>query len=175
MFSYSAYILIGNNSTGKTSFQKHLLKHLTNKTYSRLPINLKAEIDHPRMPRGFETIFTMNRSYQEKSDLYKNVPRFFKKHFKYANICILSSHASGRCIDDVGLMIDFLRENCYNVYGVFFSNAYGADAMNICRSLDWDERLWVKNPLAKGERVQVQLTRLGQEFGEMLIARAQIQ
>jgi hypothetical protein len=34
MFSYWAYILIGNNETGKTSFQRYLVSDLCNKQYN---------------------------------------------------------------------------------------------------------------------------------------------
>src|ERR1039458_4265016 len=37
MFSYWAYVLIGNDKTGKTSFQRNLVSHLCGKRYTRLP------------------------------------------------------------------------------------------------------------------------------------------
>jgi hypothetical protein len=40
MISNWAYILIGDNDTGKTTFQKHLLEILCGQSYDRLPRNI---------------------------------------------------------------------------------------------------------------------------------------
>ena len=88
MFSYWAYILIGDNNTGKTSFQRFLVNDLCGTDYQRLPRNLLSGITHPLMPRGISTISTMNRSYQEKTDEYLDVHNFFSNFFAMANICI---------------------------------------------------------------------------------------
>ena len=60
MVSYWAYILIGDNDTGKTSFQKYLVADLCNRQYERLPRNLLTYITHPRMPRGVAKLSTMS-------------------------------------------------------------------------------------------------------------------
>ena len=80
MFSSWAYILIGNNDTGKTSFQRNLVSHLCGKAYTRLPTNTVKYITHPRAPQGFTKIFTCNRSFQEKLSEYKSI-HFYFKHF----------------------------------------------------------------------------------------------
>ncbi len=51
MFSRWAYVLIGNNNTGKTSFQRHLLAALCDVHYKRLETNIVINISHPRAPR----------------------------------------------------------------------------------------------------------------------------
>src|SRR5258708_7624772 len=123
MFSYWAYILVGANDTGKTHFQRSLIRHLCAIRYDRLPINVVNAVNHPRAPSAFKTIFTMNRSYQEKISLYKSVERFFKREefFKDADVCMLSSHLSE---NDISEMITHLKKRCYNVAGVFWSNSY---------------------------------------------------
>ncbi|MCY4397228.1 MAG: hypothetical protein OXC10_19055 [Rhodospirillaceae bacterium] len=112
----------------------------------------------------------MNRSYQEIPK-YGDVGNFFRNHFKEADICILSSHAHNPAIDDLKEMIRELRRRAYNVAAVFFSNGYNADAAEISL-LDWDERLWLDNPLVKSDAaIQTQIERLAKEFVQLLVAR----
>ena len=171
MLSCWAYILIGNNDTGKTGFQKYVVSELCEHRYQRLPRNLLSDITHPRMPRAVATLSTMNRSYQEIAD-YESVAKFFGEHFKEAEICILSSHAHNPAIDDLREMIRELRLRVYNVAAVFFSNGFNEDAAQISL-LDWDERLWLENPPADSdEQIQIQIERLAKEFAQLLIARA---
>ncbi len=172
MFSYWAYILIGNNETGKTSFQRYIVDELCGAKYQRLPRNLLSDITHPRMPRGVSKLSTMNRSYQEKIAEYGKVQDFFSGHFKEADICILSSHTHDPAITHLTDMIRELRLRAYNVAAVFLSNGYDDDAAQISL-LDWDERLWVDNPeLEKEKDIQSQLAKLATEFVHMLIAKA---
>lgn len=174
MLSYWAYILIGNDATGKTSFQKYLVAELCDLRYKRLRRNLLADITHPRMPRGIATLSTMNRSYQEIPK-YGDVANFFRNHFEKADICILSSHAHKPAIDDLREMIRQLRLLAYNVAAVFFSNGYNADAAEISL-LDWDERLWLNNPPAKTDAaIQTQIEGLAKEFAQLLVARGALQ
>ena len=170
MLSYWAYILIGNNDTGKTGFQKYLVSELCGRRYKRLRRNLAADITHPRMPRGIATLSTMNRSYQEIPK-YGDVGNFFRNHFKEADICILSSHAHKPAIDDLSEMIRELKLLAYNVAAVFFSKGYNVDAAEISL-LDWDERLWLNNPPAKSDAaIQTQIEGLAKEFAQLLVAR----
>ena len=179
MLSYWAYILIGNDKTGKTSFQRHLIADLCGREYDRLPTNTVKEINHPKMPRGVETISTMNRSYQEKISEYGTVENFFKSSFQEASICILSSHTDAPSIAHIRDMIRELRLLTYNVAGVFFSNGYNTDAAEISL-LDWDEHLWIDNPTIrqKGDddehekAIQKQILQRTHEFSDLLVRRA---
>ena len=171
MLTYWAYILIGNNDTGKTDFQKYLVSDLCAQQYKRLPRNLVSDITYPRMPRGVATLSTMNRSYQEIAE-YGDVANFFREYFKVADICILSSHANKPAIDHLREMIRELRLRAYNVAAVFFSNAYSEDAAEISL-LDWDERLLMDNPEAELDAViQSQIKQLAKEFAQLLVTRA---
>lgn len=172
MFSYWAYILIGNDLTGKTSFQRYLVRELCGQYKARLRTNLVTAITHPAMPRGVETLSTMNRSYQEKIRQYGTVHGFFANHFKDADICILSSHTHQPSQAHIEDIIRELRLRAYNVAAVFFSNGYDTDAEQISL-LDWDERLWIENPLLeKPEDIQAQLALVAVRFANLLIARA---
>ncbi len=173
MFSYWAYILVGANDTGKTHFQRSLIRHLCDIRYGRLPINVVNEVNHPRAPKSLRTIFTMNRSYQEKISLYKSVERFFakKQFFKDADVCILSSHLSS---DDISEMITQVKIRCYNVAGVFWSNSYSGRTADIALP-QWDEKLWIENPIRPAADVETQIDRLADHFSQFLIARAQTQ
>jgi hypothetical protein len=172
MFSHWAYVLIGNNNTGKTSFQRHLVAYLCDRNYERLPRNVVYDITHPRAPKGLATLFTCNRSFQEKLTEYKSVEHYFNRFFKDADICILSSHTHDDSAVHVGNMIRELKRRCYNVGGVFWSNNYEEEAEEIAL-LRWDEIFWIDNPLLKNEdAIARQLDRLARHFSEMLIARA---
>lgn len=173
MFSYWAYILIGDNNTGKTSFQKYLLSELCNQQYQRLRQNRVSEITHLRMPQDFKTLSTMNRSYQEVAE-YGSVTNYFRKHFMEADICILSSHAHPPARKQLREMIRELRVRAYNVAAVFFGNRYYDDDNAAKISLlDWDERLWLENPEAVSEKdIQLQIGRLAKEFAQFLVTRA---
>lgn len=175
MFSNWTYVLIGNNNTGKTSFQRFLVEALCQESYTRLPRNTIKEIRHPRAPKQLETLFTANRSFQEKRDEYLDPKNYIKKFFKEADICILSSHSHGSSIQDVEIMIDELKRRSYNVAGVFWSNSYDDEARKIS-ALHWQERLWIENPILKNEdAISRQIKKQAYEFAEMLVARAYIQ
>lgn len=172
MFSNWAYVLVGDNNTGKTSFQRFLVEALCQESYARLPRNIVKEIRHPRAPKKLNTLFTANRSYQEKRAEYVSPKNYIKSFFKDADICILSSHSHGSSIQDVQVMLDELRLRAYNVAGVFWSNDYGVDARAIS-ALSWQERLWIENPrLQNEEAIATQIKRQAYEFAEMLVARA---
>ena len=175
MFSNWAYILIGNNNTGKTSFQRNLVSHLCGQTYARLPRNTVLNITHAQAPRSMATIFTCNRSFQEKRSEYKSIAHYFKHFFKEADVCILSSHANGASAAQVADMINKLKRRCYNVAGVFWSNAFDADAKEIAQ-LPWNEILWIENPILNGaDQITAQLDQIAKHFSELLIARARTQ
>lgn len=175
MFSNWAYILIGDNNTGKTSFQRYLVEVLCQESYSRLPRNVVKDIVHPRAPKKLKTLFTANRSYQEKQSEYLNPKNYINNFFKDADICILSSHSHGTSIQDVQVMFDELKLRAYNVAGVFWSNDYGIDAQRIS-ALPWQERLWIENPHRENEvSISNQIKSQAYEFAEMLIARAHAQ
>ena len=172
MISNWAYILIGDNDTGKTTFQKHLLEILCGQSYDRLPRNIVRSITNARAPRKFETLFTANRSYQENSKEYGSVAGYFRKSFKDADVCILSSHSHGKSIDDVRQMIEALSARAYNVAGVFWSNNYGKDSQEISK-LQWQERLWISNPFKKDpDVISSQIYNRASAFSEMLIEKS---
>jgi len=172
MTSHWAYILIGNNNTGKTSFQKHLLAELCGKQYDRLPSNAANPVTHPRAPRNFATLFTSNRSYQEKLAEYRSVDNYFANFFQDADVCILSSHTSGDSRKHVDEMIRHLWRRCYNVAGVFWSNAFDNNAEEIAL-LPWQERLWIHNPpLEDKDNIPDRLSDLAHDFAELLLERS---
>lgn len=175
MFSSWAYILIGNNNTGKTSFQRYIIEAMCNERYGRLPRNIRKEITHQRAPKKLKTLFTMNRSYQEKISEYKSVKNYFDSFFKDADICILSAHSHSPSIKHIQEMMKELSSMSYNIAGVFWSNDFGTDAQKIS-SLPWQERLWIDNPLLEdATEISEQIKKQAYEFAEMLIARARIQ
>lgn len=117
MLSRWTYILIGNNETGKTWFQKELIKILCEKDKSaRLDTNQSFEITNDYAIRKIKTIFVMNRSFHEKD--YESIDKFFEKYFRQEDICILSSHLVKKDIED---MIRKCHENFYNVCGIFWA------------------------------------------------------
>jgi GTPase SAR1 family protein len=171
MFSYWAYVLVGKNNVGKTSFQRHLVNYLCQTNRRRLRRNLISKVEHPRASRSFETLFTCNRSFQELRSQYHSVANYFQKFFVDADVCILSTHTNGSADQDAAEMITRLRRRGYNVAGVFWSNGFdtAAKAMTI---LPWTEVLWIENPRRKAKkRIESQISSLAKEFGDFLIAR----
>lgn len=172
MFSNWAFILVGDNNTGKTSFQRYLVESLCGERYNRLPRNIVKEINHPRAPKKLKTLFTANRSYQEKITEYESVENYFNSFFKDADICILSSHSNPPSLEHIEQIMYELAARAYNVAGVFWSNDFGADAKRIS-ALPWQERLWIENPLLENsEEIPEQIKRQAYEFAEILAARA---
>ncbi|MBI3285813.1 MAG: hypothetical protein HYZ65_13340 [Burkholderiales bacterium] len=175
MFSSWAFILVGDNNTGKTSFQRFLVEALCGERYDRLPRNVVKSVNHPRAPKKLTTLFTANRSYQEKMAEYKSVENYFDSFFKDADICILSSHSHDTSIQHIQQMMTELAARAYNVAVVFWSNDFGADAKKIS-ALPWQERLWIENPyLDNTEEISEQIKTQAYEFAEILVARAYVQ
>jgi hypothetical protein len=108
------YILIGNNNSGKTTFQKEVVKNLTGEAYDRLTCNISPAINTAIAKSMYKDIFVMNRSFQEKLDEYKNVRTYFKKYFEEKDICILSSHLAtgGHSGNDLGVKKQVLQCLC---------------------------------------------------------------
>jgi len=171
MFSSWAFILIGNNDTGKTSFQKYLVAELCNVHYERLRRNIVTQVNHRRAPRKWDTLFTCNRSFQETLDQYQSVENYFENFFQDADKCFLSSHSHGGAREHVAQVIRELQRRHFNVAGVFWSNAFDEEARTISL-LPWQERLWIDNPVEEDTAIEGQLRRLAREFTELLIERS---
>src|ERR1043165_7384441 len=145
MITKTAYILIGDNNTGKTSFQKWLIWHLCeDDKFNKLNTNLIHQIKHRDSQRKLKTLFTMNRSVQEKMGDYKSVDNYFLNFFKDADVCVLSSHSHPPCIDHIRQMIEHLNKKYYNVSSVFFSNHLDINTEEISL-LNWHERILIDN------------------------------
>ncbi len=140
-----------------------------------MPRNYYGSIIHPHAPRQLDSLFAMNRSFQEMRSDYDTVEDFFSEGFEDADICLLSSHADSESMDDIQQMIEQLQYRCYNVAGVFFSNGFDDNAPEIAR-LDWQERLWVTNDeLSDSKDIDTQLHTIAREFAELLLARSRSQ
>ncbi|CDN75747.1 hypothetical protein [Elizabethkingia anophelis] len=173
MIKKTAYILIGDDKTGKTSFQKYLILHLCGeKKFVKLNTNLIHNVIHPESPRKLKTLFTMNRSIQEKMGEYKSVENYFNKFFKDADICILSSHSHGACINDIEKMIEILKSKYYNVEAVFFTNHLNTHTSDISK-LSWNGRNIIENP-NDVENWNVKLEYGAKIFGDMIIRYAKL-
>jgi hypothetical protein len=176
MLSRWVYILLGNDCTGKTTFQKKVIKGLcgVNKD-NRLDTNIVLDITYPDAIRRLKTAFFANRSYQEKSSVFGSVQDYFENYFKDADVHILSSHLN---VNDIKTMIDECHKRVYNVAGVFWSNAFldYKDKLNTIALLNWDERLWFENPYTEDEKLhQKQIRSLAKDFMLMIVNRANIQ
>ncbi|MCL2348656.1 MAG: hypothetical protein FWC50_10405 [Planctomycetaceae bacterium] len=174
MIKKTAFILIGDDKTGKTSFQKHLIFYLCGADrYVRLDSNLIHNIIHPESPQKLQTLFTINRSIQEKMDEYQNIERYFSDYFKEADICILSSHSHGSCINEITKMIEILKSKYYNVEAVFFSNHLNSDTCEISK-LNWNSRNIIENPLCDLDKWEEQIRDGAEFFGDMIIRHAKL-
>ena len=139
-----AYVLIGNDRTGKTTFQKELIYNLTQQKYDKLHCNKEFVITCLNGLRHYESISFMNRSFQEKIDEYVTVDNFFKNFFKSADITIISSHLDKVVINDLLLN---LSKRFYNVAGVFFSNSIFTNKIENedIATLLWNKKIEIQN------------------------------
>lgn len=171
MFSYWAFILVGNDKTGKTTFQRKVVKYLCDKDIKHLNKNFPHKIKRTNFPSTLYYLFTMNRSFQEVKS-YESVPNYFKSYFKEADICILSSHPK---IDDIEEMISQLHKRYYNICGIFWSNSKNNQTAQISSSLNWDERIWFANPITRIKNKQnKQIENLALNFTDFLLKRSLI-
>lgn len=172
MTSKWAYILIGDDKTGKTTFQKYLILHLCGiEKFDRLNTNLVHQINHRSSPRKLKTLFTINRSIQEKmSDTYETIDNYFLNFFKDSDISILSSHSHQHCINDIRLMIEHLNKRYYNVCAVFFTNNLNTDTEEIAK-LNWNEKLVINNPI-NNEYWENQIKKGSEFLAEAIIKKA---
>ncbi len=176
MTSYWTYILIGNDRTGKTSFQRHLIEYLCGTPYDRLHCNKVNAINRQGGNRDLESLFTCNRSLQEKMTEYGSITNYFATVFKANDTCILSSHASQPAEEEIREIIHHLKREFYNVAGVFFSNAVTEHTRSIAANCPWTEILWIPNdPLEDEEKIQLQLKRLAEDFGNLILKRSFLQ
>lgn len=171
MISKKAYILVGDDLTGKTNFQKRVIWHLcdVNRTV-RLLRNKVFAVSHRDAPRKFQTLFAMNRSFQEKLSDYISMENYFANFFKDANVCIMSSHSHGDCIDDIRSMKEHLEARYYDVSSVYFSNHLNAATSAISR-LNWSQRIVLNNPHSP-ENWEDQINDAAQIFTRHLIKAA---
>ena len=139
-----AYILIGDNNTGKTTFQKEIAFLLTGQQYERLDCNKDLVITNKACLQRHKRLFIMNRSFQEKIADYITVKDYFNNNFKENDICILSSHLEKQVIEE---MITELKQRFYNIIGVFFTNSISNNlqANKEISMLDLQERLIICN------------------------------
>lgn len=173
MTSYWTYILIGNDRTGKTSFQRYLIEYLCGTPYDRLHCNKVNDINRQGGHRDLQSLFTCNRSLQEKMPEYRSISNYFATVFRANDTCILSSHASPPAEDEIRDIIYHLKREFYNVAGVFFGNAVTEQTRSIAANCPWTEILWIPNtPLENEEEIQSQLKRCAEDFGNLILRRS---
>jgi len=141
-----AYILIGNDKTGKTNFQRILYSNLCLDKKERLDCNLDYKIKHLDKKEYYDRVSFMNRSFQEKSEYEKNVDVFFASFFNDKSISILSSHLDCQTI---AKMIIECKKRFFNVCGVFFSNSINLNPnLNAeISELEFNFRIIIDNPI----------------------------
>jgi hypothetical protein len=163
-----SYILIGNDKTGKTGFQKEVIKFIALTEYKRLDCNLDFTVNARIGSNNTKTIFIMNRSFQEKSE-YKTVGSYFSSYFRDADASILSSHLVQA---DIKQMIMELKKRFFNVCGVFFENSTAIDKSSneAIAALDWDQRYYIKNP-AGDENWECNIRNGAAEFSSHLLSK----
>lgn len=146
------FILIGNDSTGKTTLQKMLIEKLCGIKYETLKTNLAFDIKHPEIKRKYNKISFGNRSFQEKKTTYQTVDEYFEHHFNEQKIAIISSHLNK---SDLSEMLKNGKRMYYNVTGVFFTNSIEQDPPTNRKisELNWDERLVIENPTSENKEV----------------------
>lgn len=172
--SKQLFIFIGNDRTGKTTLQKHLIDRLCGFGYERLPVNKQFDITHPEIKRKYQSISFGSRSYQEKIQEFNTVDNYFKNHFQPADIAFISSHL---ILSDIQQMIANGRNLFYNVNGIFWTNSIESNRIvnSQISSLEWNERFVITNPLSDNEQViQRQLEQIADNIVTLIINRTSI-
>ncbi len=164
------FILIGDDKTGKTTFQKILINKLHGIQYEKLPRHQTYEVKDDILGRDYTRASYGNRSYQEKSLEYGSVENYMHNFFQAADIALIASHLN---ISDIEKMIHLGKEKFYNVIGVFFSNSIALNPSTNAQisALNWDERLIIENPHATGVAIDKQLEENADSFIQVLINR----
>jgi hypothetical protein len=173
------FILLGNNATGKTTVQRHLVNLLGGTVYERLPSNQAYEITHARMIRKFRKVFIAGRSYQElrnRPNEYTTVDDYFRRKLDAAGVDVdLAFLASHLDPTEIGEMIRQAQRRFWNVCAIFFENSTSSHAQpnaDIAAGLPWNERWFTENPLSDDGAVQEQqLAQAAAEIVQMLIER----
>lgn len=157
-------IFNGNDRTGKTTIQKHLLKDLCGQSYKRLVTNIMFDIIHPDIKKKYKNASFGNRSFQEKKKKYISVENYFKNFFRDADVAFISSHL---VIEDIKQMIDIGKSRSFEVIGVFFSNSikYNPVENSQISLLNWDKRLKIKNSVTNdSQQIDLQLKEIAHDL-----------
>lgn len=166
------FVLIGNDKTGKTTFQKRLIEKLHGITYTKLECNNAYSVKPDLLDDKELRISYANRSYQEKANDYGGtVDNYFAdNHFNPTDIAVISSHLNRQDVEDI---LRNGKERFYNVIGVFFTNSIAINpGLNAqISALNWDERLVVENPHASGSVIDKQIDENADSFADLLIKR----
>jgi len=158
MIAKQAYIIVGNDRTGKTTLQKRLVKHLCNVEVKKLNTNKLYEVTHPMAPKQLYDISLMNRSFQEKLNEYGSIKEYFINHFAKADVVILSSHLIS---SDVQEILYEARKLFFNVNLVLLENSLETESELLEKITNWPE--WksiivLPNPITTNEaEIETQL------------------
>jgi hypothetical protein len=168
MLSRWVYLLIGDNNTGKTTFQRKLVEHLCSHSRKKLESNRSYEISPNFKTDGLKSIHILGRSFQER-EATRDIDRYFCTLFPHEDLSILSSHS---IYNDIIRVIENCHNNFYNVCAIFFSNSAKQYTGGITH-IRFQDMLFLKNdPLDKKELIEEQLSTLAKEFSSLLIARS---
>ena len=166
---------MGDDRTGKTTFQKELIRYLCNKDYTKkVNSNSVHIINHPTAINCFDTIYIAGRSYQE---LYSDIQIYLDDivFSNSADVYVLSSHLNKA---DIDYMIKESHKRFFNVGGVFWENSVNSNpgANKDIALLNWDERFFVENKQSDCEKhIFVQIQKLANNFARLMIVRARWQ
>jgi hypothetical protein len=83
---YWAYILLGNDKTGKTTFQKEMINFISHEDCKHLNRNKEFNVVTRIGTNNTKTVSFMNRSLQES---YKTLDEFFLSDFAACDACVL--------------------------------------------------------------------------------------
>jgi len=170
MLKYWAYVLVSDDRTGKTTLQKEILLRLCGiDNFRRLDSNQEYRISNVLMPSSVKTLYLIGRSYDEQGVTASN---HYSLSFHTSDIVFLSFHAKITNVPEIAKLFQLLRADFYNVSGVFFQNCQTTAAREIAR-LNWDEVIWLNNPLLKNtDDAPSQLRDIGTRFSRFLVDRA---
>ncbi len=112
------YILLGDDKSGKTTFQKYLIEELLGIKYDRMQSDLLINIGHTKCK--YHSIYFIGRSIQERDKVHQNIKKHVNQVMQYQDACFFfSSHL---VYDDIIKLFNSIKVWTDNITFIYLTN-----------------------------------------------------
>ena len=113
------YILLGDDKSGKTTFQKYLIEELLGIKYSRMQSDLVLDVRHTKCKYPY--IYFIGRSIQERNKVHENIEKHVNQVMQCEDTCFfLSSHIV--VYDDIRKLVSAIKAWTDNITFIYLIN-----------------------------------------------------